>query len=202
MGSGDERLKTCKLTDSCIIYDFNLDNDYSRYSALVKDDFNIVKRFFPLLKLTILPTVKPKEIVITGNLIPYEVLKKCNSDSDINRYSIYIMATYPSNFSNNTIYVEDIYGKIDWSIIPDKHKHLRFLNGKEVLCTHHPHGEINGLPKYKRSLAILFSAWRLYIQCEEFSKTKNWALKDLRHGDEATRQLKQIGKYYSPLNRY
>jgi hypothetical protein len=181
----------------CIIYDFDSNYDYSRYSARVKSDFNIVKKFFPLLKLTILPTVKPREIVTIGNLIPYEVLKKCNSDNDINRYSIYIMATYPSNFNNEDIYVEDIYREIDWEHVPSEHCHLRRHKGKKILCTHHWLGEINGIPKLERSTAILLSAWKLYIQYKKFQRTKRWDLPSLPHNNiEAIKELKKTGSYY------
>lgn len=181
-----------------IVYDFNLAYDYSKYLRLVKRDFRIVKDYFPLLKLSILPTIKPKEIYLTGDLIPFEVLKKCNSDSDIERYSIYIMATYPSNYKDEDIYVEDIYRKIDWSKIPDKHKHWQTYRGKKILCTHHEYGEINSLAEDEKSLAILFSAWKLYIQYCKYLKNKRWVLKDLRHGSEAIKQLKRMGEYYGP----
>ncbi|MBV1821218.1 adenylate/guanylate cyclase domain-containing protein, partial [Bacteroidales bacterium MSK.15.36] len=195
--TNNQMLKTHNINDSLIINDFDSDYNFSRYLTLVKNDFNIVKKFFPLLKLTILPTIKPKEIFITGKLIPYEVFKKCNSDSDINRYSIYILATYPSNFNDENIYVEDMYKKIDWSKIPYEHQHLGSYRNKEILCTHHERGEINSISKSERTIAILFSAWKLYIQYKEFQKTNKWTLKGLPHGHiEAIEKLKLAGSYY------
>ncbi len=196
MGNVKKESKKLKLNESHVIYNFNLNDDFSRYSTLVKDDFKIAKGFFPLLKLSILPTVKPKEIFIMGDLIPYGVLKNCNSEYDINRYSIYIMATYPSNFNNEDIYVEDIYREINWENIPPKHRHFRYHKDKEILCTHHLLGEINGIPKSERSIAILFSAWKLYIQYKKFQRTNEWVLPDLLHGTEAIKELKQMGSYY------
>lgn len=197
-GSGKNGSNICKLNDSNQIFDFDSNHDYSRYLTIVKSDFKNVKEFFPLLKITILPSVKPKEIFITGDLIPYRVLKNCNSENDINRYSIYIMATYPSNFDDDNIYVEDLYGKIDWSKIPYEHRHFRSFKNKEILCTHHDFGEINGLSKSVRSLAILFSAWKLYMQYKKFQKTNEWVIDDLPHDYfEALKELKRMDSLIS-----
>lgn len=196
MASNNKGQKVCMTNNICEIYDFNLDHNFSAYLTSVKTDFKMIKSFFPLLILTILPTAKPKEVFITGTLIPYEILKKCKSDSDIDSYSIYIRATYPSNFNEANIYVEDVYSKINWSNVPEEHRHLRFYRGKEILCTHHLYGEINGIPRSEQSLAILFSAWKLYIQYREFQKSNEWILPDLPHGVEAIKELKKMGCYY------
>lgn len=182
--------------NNLIIPNFDFNYDFSVYSDLVKKDFNIIKEFFPLLNLTILPTCIAKEIYVTGKLIPYELLENCNSELEIDRNSIFILAIYPSDFDNSDIYVQDLYGKINWDEIPEEHRHFRFHKGRKIICTHHLDGEINGLSKENKSIAILFSAWKLYMQCKEYPMSKEWRLKDLKHGREAIKQLKKIGKYY------
>lgn len=185
-----------KCLNRLLMADFNLKYNFPKYLSLVKSDFNIVKEYFPLLNLTILPTNRAKEIFITGKLIPYEILQECSSQNDIDMNSIYILAIYPSDFNDSDIYVQDLYDKIDWSKIPYEHWHIRPNKGREIICTHHLDGEINDIAKAERSIAILFSAWKLYIQCKEFPVTKKWILKDLKHGNDAIRQLRLMGKYY------
>lgn len=195
MGNNYKNKSTHRFWEGPIIPEFDLEYDFSKYISLVKDDFKVVKKFFPLLKLTILPTTVPKEIFMKGKLIPYEILKKCDSDKDISRSSICIRAIYPSNFDENNIYVEDIYNVIDWSNIPEKHRHFRSYERIKALCTHSEYGKINSLANTEKSLAILLSAWKLYIQYKRFQRTKKWELKDLRHGYEGIKQLKQMGEY-------
>src|SRR5699024_6543129 len=100
------------------IPDFPLKNDFNKYYHMVIRDFQTVKVYFPLLKITCLPTVNPKEIFITGNLIPIEVYQECVTLEDIERNSIHIFAIYPNNYPNDNIYVEDLGEKINWSKIP------------------------------------------------------------------------------------
>lgn len=180
------------------IPDFPLDKDFNSYYYRIMNDFQNAKKYFPLLKITSLPTVKPKEIFITGNLIPIEVLQGCETLKDIERNSLYILGVYPSEYPKDNIYVEDFYQKINWLKIPYEHRHqnLHPKNNRKVLCTHHPDGEINAIKQEGRTVAILFSAWRLYRQYKEYLKTKKWTLKDLKHGNEGTLQLKRTGRYY------
>ncbi|WIF95472.1 hypothetical protein [Caminicella sporogenes] len=181
------------------IPDFDENRDFNIYYSNVVKDFNIAKSFFPLITLTILPTNKPKEIFITGNLIPVDVLKRCLTKRDIERYSIYILGIYPSEFPDDDIHVEDFHKKIDWSRVPYKHKHenIYIKNRRKVLCTHHPNGEINKLTQQERTVAILSNAWKLYRHYKEYLKTGKWAMKDLRHGHEGTMQLKKTGRYFN-----
>lgn len=180
------------------IPDFPIDSDYNGYRKLVLEDYLIVKEYFPLLKLTSLPCLNPKEIYITGNLIPIEVYNDCKSSYDIDRNSFKILSIYPYDFPNDNIYVEDFYGKIDWAKIPCEHRHqnLHPKTKREILCTHHPYGEINGFRQNERTIAILFSAWKIYRQYKTYQITKEWTLPDLEHGDNAKEQLKEMGKYY------
>lgn len=187
------------MTTNHDIPDFDFNNDFNEYYLQVKHDYAFVKDVFPLLHLTILPTVDAKEIFIQGKLIPYEVLKKCKSKRDIERLSLSIIATYPSDYPNNEIYVEDILRKIDWNEIPNEHRHYNRhpkIKDKSVLCTHHPYGEINSIKKSNKTIAILNSAWKLYIQYVKYKKTSIWSLKDLKHDTEGTKQLKRSGKYH------
>lgn len=189
---------TEQLIEHNIIPDYSENNKFNEYYKMVIEDFENVKSYFPLLKITNLPTVKPKEIFITGNLIPLKVLNNCVTEKDIERNSLYILGIYPSEYPADEIYVEDLYKKINWSKIPYKHRHVNIhpKNNRRVLCTHHPYGEINVLKQSERTVAILSSAWKLYRQYKEYIKTKKWTLKDLRHGNEGTLQLKRTGRYY------
>lgn len=177
---------------------FTSGKDFNKYYHMVMEDFRIVRSYFPLLQIICLPTTKPKEIFITGKLIPIEVLEECETLNDIERNSLYILGIYPSDYPEDNIYVEDFYEKINWNKVPYEHKHqnLHPKTYRKVLCTHHPDGEVNALKQSDRTVAILSSAWKLYRQYKEYLKTKKWTLKDLRHGHEGTLQLKRTGRYY------
>jgi len=188
-----------KISDSDIP-DFNSDFDFNNYYSIMKVDFKQVKTYFPLLNMTLLPTKKCKEVFVSGDLIPYEVLQKCKTEKDIERFSMPIIAIYPSNYPKDEIYVEDYSKKIDWGIIPHKHRHYNShpsIKNKRILCTHHPNGEINVIDNDHKSVAILNSAWKLYIQYVEYKKTGKWTLKDLKHGSTGAVQLKRAGKYHA-----
>lgn len=191
-------LNNCSIEQN-FISDFPLNEDYNKYYNLVINDFKIVKSYFPLVKITALPTVKPKEVFISGNLIPTDVLQKCITTNDIERNSLYILGVYPSGFPKDTLYVEDLYKKIDWSKIPYEHRHQRtyLKTQRSILCTHHPNGEINGINETDKTIAILASAWKLYIQYKKYLNTNKWILNDLKHGSDAKIQLEKLGKYYS-----
>lgn len=163
----------------------------------MKKDFEKVKDRFPLLKMTSLPTIVPKEIFIYGEAIDKEILECCKSEFYIRKNSIYILGIYPSNFPKQEIVIEDFKQKIDWSKIPLEHKHRNtYKNGRNVLCTHHPNGEINELDIEKRSIAVIDSAWRLFIQYKKYLKSGIWTLNDLPHGSEADKLLKKESKFY------
>lgn len=171
--------------------------DFNKYYEDVLKDFKNIKTFFPLLNLTILPTLKPKEIYITGQLIPFEIIKSCTSKGNIKRKSIYIRAIYPSDYPENQIVVEDIFKKINWKDVPNEHRHKRSYKDIEIICTHHPRGEINNLCTQDKSIAILHSAWSIYVQYKSYLKTGKWKLKELNHDyKHAIKQLKRIGQYY------
>lgn len=187
-----------KIVEQQFIPDFPLSKDFNKYYQMVMEDFQIVKNYFPLLQIVCLPTTKPKEIFISGNLIPMEVLQECVTPNDIERNSLYILGIYPNDYPEDNIYVEDFYEKINWSKVPYEHRHQNIhpRTYRKALCTHHPNGEVNALKQNVRTVAILSSAWKLYRQYKEYLKTKKWILKDLRHGHEGTLQLKRTGRYY------
>lgn len=194
-----------KAVEQEFIPDFPPDKDYDTYYKRVLNDFQIVKKFFPLLHMVCLPTRKPKEIFFTGNLIPSSLLQKCVSQRDIERNSLYILGIHPNEYPEENIFVEDLYEKIDWeSNIPKEHLHLNLhpKTNRIVLCTHHPYGEINALKQTDKTVAILFSAWKLYMQYKKYLKTQKWTLKDLRHGDEGTLQLIELEEYYEIYKRH
>ena len=169
--------------ENSMIPDFSKDEKFIVYKRKVIKDFKNIKEYFPLLKLTCLITSIPKEIYIYGNLIPYEVLKKCKSKKDIERNSLYVLGTYPSDFPKDNLYVEDFNKKIDWSDLPEhrRHRNVHPQTKREILCTHYPNGEINDYKVNDRNIVILSSAWKLYIQYKEYLKTGDWVLKDLPH---------------------
>lgn len=197
MELNNKQLNYSILKENVIIPKFDTNNDFTKYFTLVNEDFKKVRQFFPLMKLSMLPTNEPQEIFISGKLIPYEVLKICGSEMDIGRNSISVMAIYPSDFNKSNICVKDVDGKIDWNKIPQEHRHYRYYKNLEIICTHHELGEINGIPNSERSIAILYSAWRLFIHYIKYQKTGKWTLKDLKHdGVGAIGQLKRLGQYY------
>lgn len=147
--------------------------------------------------MTFLPTIVPKEIFIYGEVIDKKILQCCKSKIYIRKNSIYILGIYPSNFPKQEIVIEDFKQKIDWDKIPPKHKHLNsYKNSRYVLCTHHPNGEINELAIEKRSIAVINSAWRLFIQYKKYLESGIWTLNELPHGSEADKLLKKENKFY------
>ena len=88
--------------------------------------------------------------------------------------------------------------KIDWNKIPIEHWHINpYKDEIKVFCTHHPGGEINTIDDKLKSIAICHSAWSLYMQYKSYIKDNIWILKDLKHGEDAVKQLKAMGKYYN-----
>lgn len=164
--------------------------DFNQYFHTSRNDFRFIKEFFPLLKICILPTVKPRQIFLYGWLLPAELCEFCTNEIDITRYGFYIYSYYPIGFPEDDIEVEDIFGTINWSLIPVKHRHINYVNGRLTgLCTHHPYGEINDVPSNHRSVKILMSAWKLYYQCIQYINSGVWDLPDLPHGNEALPKL-------------
>lgn len=162
------------LHDLGVIYNM----DYKLYKEKVHEDFKRVKDFFPLLHITEPPTLS-SEFVIYGRLIPFDIYK-LTTDSSIEEFSIFVNATYPIEFPEiNINMVKDVYAKINWQLVPEKHRH-KYITGN--LCTHHPFGEINHIPIEERSIKILFSAYRLYCQYNSFKGTGIWLIDDLPHG--------------------
>lgn len=182
------------LTDS-ITEVFPGDINYDSYIKDVSRDFNIVKSFFSDLKLCTIPTLQIRESFIYGWIIPPHLQDVVKTVTDKRRYGLYIIAVYPSEYGNKDvdIVVEDPLKSIDWSKIPEKHRHKATFRRRPVLCTHHPKAEINDVPKEFRTVKILSSAWKLYDQYREYLRTKKWTLPDRRHGSEADLQLYKEG---------
>lgn len=177
------------------IFEYKGEN-FQEYCNKVENDFVHVKEEFPKLELCILPTRIKKEIFFMGELISKDILKLCKNDIDIKKNSLYIKGIYPSEFPKEDILVQDYNNKINWELIPQEHQHKNHYKGIEVLCTHHPEGEINEFLFRDRSIKILESAWRLYIQVKEYNKTKKWYLEELPHGNKAKRRLIKEKRYY------
>ncbi len=174
------------LIDESVIAPFNSDYCYMDYKKKVLEDFRNVKTFFPTLEICILPTVKPREIFIYGWLVPKDLGLLLSPEEDFKRYGIYIIALYPSKFPDDDITVEDINRTINWSLVPDRHRHRKTINGRNTgLCTHHPDGEINSVSRDNRSVKILMSAWKLFFQYSKYVETGKWELEDLPHGEAA-----------------
>lgn len=178
-----------------MIPEFNGESFQDYYEKVMRD-FTNLKKEFPLLKVTMLPTRKLKKIFIKGKLIPKEVLDNCVRKSQIEKNSIDIIAIYPNNFPQAEITVKDINGKIDWSKLPDKHRHRRIIDDIEYLCTHHPNGEINSIHVNKRSSIVLNNAWKIYAQYVKYLKDKKWIIAELPHGLKAATTLMREKLYY------
>lgn len=170
--------------------------NFDEYYKLVRKDFENVKLKFPLLNIVSLPTRIPKEIYIEGILINKELLQLCKREIDIKKNSMRILGIYPSNFPKNDLVISDIDKKINWNEIPRNHKHENEYKEIKVLCTHHPNGEINEFKEDEKSIEILMSAWRLFIQYKEYKKNKKWKIRDLPHGGEADKKLRKEKKFY------
>ena len=172
--------------------------DFNKYYNYVIKDFENLKSYFPLMQLSIEPTMIPMEIYAIGKLIPYEIEKKCKTKGDRNRNSIDVRIIYPSEYPNEVVVIEDINKKIDRNKIPIEHWHINpYKDEIKVFCTHHPGGEINTIDDKLKSIAICHSAWSLYMQYKSYIKDNIWILKDLKHGEDAVKQLKAMGKYYN-----
>jgi hypothetical protein len=188
------------ITDK-IIRKFPEGRSYSDYLNNVFSDFKFVKEFFPLLNICMLPTVQPRELFIYGWLLPIDLCAEIEKEANIKRFGMYILSHYPSKYPEEDVEVEDICRTIDWGLIPEKHRHRKLLDGRPTgLCTHHPYGEVNDVPKKHRTVKILTSAWKLYYQYKEYIKTGVWSLPDLPHGDEALRILEKQG-YINRMGR-
>lgn len=184
-GEGQKRQIHLTLTNDKVIKQFSGERDYDEYINDVFSNFRFVNEFFPLLNICLLPTVAPKELFIYGWLLPADlcgILKK-------EEFGMYILAYYPSKYPKEDIEVEDICKKIDWNLIPKRHRHIRALRGRQILCTHHPAGEINDVPVNQRTVKILMSAWKLYYQYKKYIKTKVWDLDDLPHESDAALKI-------------
>lgn len=182
--------------DNDIIPDYSGEN-FPKYYNRVKEDFEKVKEQFPLLRITSLPTVTHKEIFIYGYALDKEIVKCCKTNVDIRKRGIYILGIYPSEFPEKEIIIKDLKQRIDWSKIPIQHRHINtYEKYKDALCTHHPNGEINELPMGKRSITVIDSAWRLFIQYKKYLKSGIWTLDELPHGLEADKVLKKENKFY------
>lgn len=169
--------------------------DYNIYKEKVFADFKRVKDFFPLLSLAE-PPLTSSSFVLYGNLIPFNIYKYTSKDN-IEDHSIYINATYPLEFpSKNITAVKDIYSKINWSLVPAKHRHI-YTTGN--MCTHHPYGEITKVPVEERSIKILFSAYRLFYQYKSFLETGEWIIDDLSHGILANLSLIKEGYSFEDI---
>jgi hypothetical protein len=172
---------------------FSYKEKYNIYIKNVIEDYNRIKLLFPLLKLCILPTKELKCAFIYGLLIPQEMYNLDMSNTDLCASGIEIMSIYPKDFPEKNVTVIDTCRKINWNDIPTIHWHINYININGVeLCTHHE-WEINTVKPKDRTSSILTSAWKLYFQCRIYPKTKEWVLKDLRHGKEGESQLKKEG---------
>ncbi|SHK18759.1 hypothetical protein [Desulforamulus aeronauticus] len=164
--------------------------DYKLYKERVLQDFDRVKRFFPFLEITILPTTLPSEITLNGYILQPEMNSIANT-AVLEKYGFKINGVYPYEFPDMSVKVYDADGKICWDELPPERQHG--IPGRSI-CTHHPAGEINAIPEQDRTIAVLLSAWQLYYQAKSYiEEGQKWVLKDLPHGEEANRILKKEG---------
>ena len=147
-----------------------------------------------------LPTRIHNEIYVIGDLISKDLCELCKRDIDIKRNSIYILGIYPSNFPNAQLEVHDLYNKINWNNIPDRHKHYYRYKGIRVLCTHYPKGEINGFTQEQKTIEILKCSWHLFMQCKKYCKNKKWTLRDLPHDANKAEKILCAEKQLYNLN--
>ncbi|MDD2496795.1 MAG: hypothetical protein PHT78_00600 [Desulfitobacteriaceae bacterium] len=158
--------------------------DYNLYQKRVLQDFQRVRRFFPFLILTILPSKLPSEIIFTGYILKPE-MNSLVSVGVFEKYGLRIKGVYPFAFPEKSVKVYDVDAKISWELLPPEYRHC-YSDGS--ICTHHPDAEINAKPEQDRTIAVLFSAWQLYYQAKLYIEDgKKWVLKDLPHGNQANK---------------
>lgn len=144
----------------------------------IKKDIKMLKKFFPgLEELRTSPTPTLVGMVTLPEMrsVPRDIRDK---------YSLTIRVVYPCDFPSRTISVCDHSRKIDWSKIPEKHRHY---HSDGSLCTHHSL-EIEEVKLENRSFMIVLNAVRLFHAYLFYLSTGDWILEELPHGYEAARQ--------------
>jgi hypothetical protein len=169
-----------------------LKEGYNDYIQKVYEDYLIIKKIYPLLKILILPPLNNrKKSFLYGKLIPKKIFDLCRGDQELlEDNSLEIIGIYPDNFPEKEIEIKDRNKIINWGKVEYEHWHFNANNG--TLCTHHPNGRIKELKFEDRSLAVLDSAWNIFVSY----KNNNWEIPELKHGYEGTKQLKREGHYH------
>lgn len=145
----------------------------------IKKDIEVLKKFFPgleELRTLTMPTLVGMVGLPELLSVPRDIREK---------YSLHVRVVYPTSFPSETITVFDHFRKIDWSRIPEKHRHYHTHDGS--LCTHHSL-EINKVKLENRSFMIVLNAVRLFNAYSFYLSTGQWILEDLPHGYEAARR--------------
>lgn len=160
--------------------------DAEVYSNLIKPIYGLLKIYFPLLKMVVLPTKKLHTAFIKGLLLPsYAISEMSLFPEQYNDFGLPIFANIPENFLTNGIEVYDSHNRIDWDQIPYDFKHCHYPTDEEKkygvrkICTHHS----NFITTKNCVLNVLLSAYYLFQEYNRFDITGKFELKCLPHGD-------------------
>ena len=156
-------------------------NMYQRYLKDSFSQFNAVKKEFPLLKITMLPSNIPSSLYISGYLIRQEFITMMGlkNKDDYQLFGMKIVAIIPIGFKKTGIRVFDANNIIDYSRIPYEYYHFRSSpKGRIMLCTHKDE-KINS----KNAIyGVLLSAEHLYNEYKRFERIGRFDLNCLPHG--------------------
>ena len=162
-------------------------DDPQKYYKSVFGLFDEVKKQFPLLRICILPSTKPKTSFIQGLLLPmYAIKEKYLDVEQYSEFGLPIFAVIPENYQTNGIRVYDAYKRILWDNIPVEYRHCVPFNAntcearrKRYICTHNSK-DIN---TDNCVIPILKSAYFLFEEYRKYERTGRFDLSCLPHGE-------------------
>lgn len=161
--------------------------DPQKYYKSIVSLFDEIKRQFPLLRICILPSNKPKTAFIQGLLLPLYVIKE--KYLDIEQYlefGLPIFAVIPENYQTIGIRVYDACKRILWDNIPVEYRHCIPLNANtndakrgRYICTHNS----KDITTDNCVIPILKSAYFLFEEYRKYERTGRFDLSCLPHGE-------------------
>ena len=164
------------------------------YNKYVEKHIAEVLECFPLMRIsTIVPLNDYPLFRLSGKLVPKKFFDSNHIFvDDIEKYNIPFMDVYveiPFDYLEKGCLVFDTNRYINWELIPIAHRHC---NGSSfhgnLICTHLPEQakEMNN-----PILENLKTMYKLYLEYNNYLKTKKWNMEEYSHGDEGKREYEQ-----------